>query len=74
MRQWLCAEAYGGTMEAPDIRYIDHEIIDAETHEEARAIYGRKHNCTYWPATCLGEVVSGRISLPVDAVIKSFSG
>ena len=73
MKQWLCAEAYGGTMEAPHTRYVDHEVVDAETHEEARAIYGRKHNCTYWPAACLGEVVEGRVSLPVELVTKRLS-
>lgn len=53
---YVVALCCGGLMEDPEIHYEDHQVILADSAEEARQKYNDINNCSYF----YGEVV-GRI-------------
>ena len=57
------ALSVGGLMEMPEITYQDFDIIEAETQDEAREKYNKKHDCSYFYGTCLAEKVDGKIKV-----------
>jgi uncharacterized cupin superfamily protein len=48
MNKYLVALCVGGIMEMPEIEYQDHEMIEANSKNEAENIYNTKHNCSYF--------------------------
>jgi hypothetical protein len=63
MNKYLVALSVGGLMEMPEITYQDFDIIEAETQDEAREKYNKKHDCSYFYGTCLAEKVDGKIKV-----------
>lgn len=63
MNKYLVALSVGGLMEMSEITYHDFDIIEAETQDEARERYNKKHNCSYFHGTCLAEKVDGKINV-----------
>lgn len=58
----------GGLMEDPELRYSNLEEIEADTQEEARAIYENTHNnSSFDPAIYLGK--EGDL-IPIEKVAK----
>ncbi len=53
---YVVALQLGGLMEDPDFHYEDFDIIEAETSKEAKAIYDRDHNCSYFYGKVLGTM------------------
>lgn len=60
MKKWLVALQTGGLMEDPEIRYQMHEVIEAETESDARAIYNKKHNCSFYYGMTFGELIEDK--------------
>lgn len=52
MKKWLVATLVDDGLED---RYVNYDIIEAETLKEAEVKYNRKHNCSYFYADCIGE-------------------
>jgi hypothetical protein len=48
MPNYLVAQAEGGIMEKPDWDYIQQEWIHALSEAEAKEIYKKKYNPSYW--------------------------
>ena len=65
MKEYLISLQCGGSMEDPELHYEKHEIIKANTPEEAKAIYNENHNCSYYYAALRGEVVNGFVHIPI---------
>ena len=63
MNKYLVALSVGGLMEMPEITYQDFDIIEANSRDEAREKYNKKHNCSYFYGTCLAEKVDGKITV-----------
>ena len=63
MNKYLIALCVGGLMEMPVTIYQDHDIIEANSQDEAREKYNKKHNCSYFYGTCLAEKVDGKINV-----------
>jgi hypothetical protein len=63
MNKYLVALSVGGLMEMPDFTYSDFDVIDANSRDEAREIYNKKHNCSYFYGTCMAEKVDGKIKV-----------
>ena len=72
MKKYLVALEEGGLMEEPNITYSAYQLIEAESEEEAEAIYNRKNECSYFYGTCLGEYDenTGKVLLPLSIFIK----
>ena len=54
--KYLVALACGGLMEDPEIWYTDYQIISANSEEEAREIYNKLNNCTFFFGTVLEKI------------------
>lgn len=63
MNKYLVALSVGGLMEMPGITYQDFNIIEADSQDEAREKYNKKHNCSYFYGTCLAEKVDGKVNV-----------
>lgn len=63
MNKYLVALSVGGLMEMPEITYQDFNIIEADSQDEAREKYNKKHNCSYFYGTCLAEKVDGKVNV-----------
>ena len=63
MNKYLVALSVGGLMEMPEITYQDFNIIEADSQDEAREKYNKKHNCSYFYGTCLAEKVEGKVNV-----------
>jgi hypothetical protein len=68
MNKYLVALSVGGLMEMPDFTYSDFDVIDANSRDEAREIYNKKHNCSYFYGTCMAEKIEGKIKVVNKAV------
>ena len=71
MKQYLIGLSCGGLMEDPDTHYEEYEVIEAETPKEAETIYNKKHNCSYFYASCRGEVINGHVQVPIADFIRT---
>lgn len=63
MNKYLVALSVGGVMEIPEITYQDFDIIEANSQDEAREKYNKKHNCSYFYGTCLAEKVDEKVNV-----------
>jgi hypothetical protein len=55
MKKYLVALQIGGLMEDPEIRHIDHQLIEANSPSEAEATYNKVNKCSYFYGHCLRE-------------------
>lgn len=51
--EYLVAEAWGGIMEDPEIHYEKHQVIRANSEQEAEEKYNRLNDCSYYYGTVL---------------------
>lgn len=70
-KKYLVALEIGGVQEHPGVQYIDAEVIEAPTPQEAENQYNIKHKCSYYYAHCVGEVdVRGQITVPTSMLVR----
>jgi hypothetical protein len=52
----------------PDFRYQKHQIISADSPEDAVEIYNQKNGCSYFYGKCLGEYneETEMVSVPIS--------
>ncbi len=65
-KSYLVALRVGGIMEDPKIHYEAHQVIRARTPDDAVNLYNTKNSCSYFYGHCLGEIIGGKISLPIE--------
>jgi len=63
MNKYLVALRVGGLMERPEIIHQSFDIIEAQTQDEAKEKYNKKHNCSFFYGTCLAEKVDSKIKV-----------
>lgn len=59
--RYLVGLAVGGIMENPNVTYENIETIEADSPEDARLIYNKKHFCHYYYGEVLGIVQETRV-------------
>ena len=68
MKKFLVAQAVGGLAGMPGFKYYDHQIISANSPEDAVEIYNKKNNFSYFYGKCLGEYneETGMVCVPIS--------
>lgn len=70
MKYLVCTRC-GGLMESPEIYFSGpSNIIEADSEEEARKIYDKKNNCSYFYGSVLGHEENGSFILTNDFISK----
>jgi hypothetical protein len=70
MNKYLVALQTGGLMEDPEIRYSDHQTIEAESKQDAQQLYNKKNKCSYFYGCCLLGWEKGKIVIFNDQVTQ----
>jgi len=70
MNKYLIAEAQGGIMECPEIKFHNPEIIEAKTDKKALDIYNTKHRCTYFYGDVLAYKIGNTITIKNEDAVS----
>lgn len=54
--QYIVALASGGETGSPALHYSHHQIVNADTKEQAREIYNKEHNCFYYYGSVIAQI------------------
>ena len=54
--KYVVATRCGGLMEDPEIYYINYQIINADTPEEAKLKYDKINDCSFYYGQVLSEI------------------
>ena len=54
--KYLVALCVGGKTGMPQISYENHQIVHADNEEQARKIYNKHNNCSYYYGSVIAEL------------------
>ena len=58
--RYVVATCCGGLMEDPEIYYINYQVINADTPEEAKLKYDKINDCSFYYGQVLSEIKEGK--------------